>query len=440
MKNKANLNIYDITDASRYSILCAQKEYLANRDMFEDFHDFLNYIKADFEADNFISGREIQEINSIDIKESSCAFDSIMRELSFEEEHRDYRQLNRNLNICGLMIIDEPFVSISKEGKKLVRYDFSGMVPKIEDDDEFKLSPKYMSELARYKNGTVYDAKEYDLVQSEVWQAFRQFESFRGIEDKLIKHLKSERLNPKIIKSMKFYDFIHLIQKSANGTGVRNIRYADGVKRAFVKDFIKKCEQPFVAVMNNIKYNGQNISPFYIKALVSSMKEHGITDIDGIKDDKGNIVTGPSLVVHHKNPIVFHNNQIALGEAALFSGMCLTFEKPYHAKLLHGLDCIYSENGYPKRRGLAFINENTVFYGGPSPLHQIYYNYKNDANENLKYKEIKKYPSPRWVYSDKDTDVFLDEEIVRKNKNKVGTHTMDNVAFVRQRMVRGAKR
>ncbi len=162
---------------------------------------------------------------------------------------------------------------ISKDEKRLVRMDCYG---KIDKRASHELSTMY-SYFRRSENLKPFKRKEYDMASSPSWKVFRQFESFRSIEDKVLDYLVDSKINPDALKVMTVTDYCDVIYKAfatQDEGSASFIEYENSVRARFMKEFMDNKGEEFA---NRLLAKGRD--PRAVASLCNALR-HGHSDVD----------------------------------------------------------------------------------------------------------------------------------------------------------------
>ncbi|MFV0626926.1 MAG: hypothetical protein ACK5N8_06235 [Alphaproteobacteria bacterium] len=317
----------------------------------------------------------------------------------------------------GLICSTKHHGLLTKVEKMIIRADFNGTISAI--TDEKLLSPLYLE----HKNGKkeeTYEYKDYsELSESKAWALFSQFKNFKNLETFVKKHLYSISYPPQKIKKLVVEDFIDIFhQEQLRKSG----RLFLGAKKSFVKDFINKNEPQFKEILRNV-----GVDEKYLKALIVSMKTKGNCGKLTLYDNKGNLIDGPALSVHHKVAVQDASSQDRLAELNLFQNLCLTIDDPYHSKILHRLDKTQiTDEGSVYQQRIEFADKNVIFMGGLSKLHQIYYDYENDERSKRASEKAHQTPKVNIKMNGKPESQIIDsyeQRMKRKGKTPIDLRT-----------------
>lgn len=355
-----------------------------------------------------------------------------------------FDKLDRINHQAGLVLNDVPHYPLSSDEHHIIRMDFYG---KVDARPPHQLSDFYKN-LMKYPLKSKLDISAYDFNDAPCWQLFRQFNSFRNIENNLKEYLWQNKINPDILKVMGVKDFSDLIFKTFQ-TDPDQLKVSftseDSLRNAFVKTFVRENEEEIARIMLE-----DNVDERYVRSLLNMMKRFGVTDVDrmvvtelyftdqildnfkqaGIAvdfkigdkipqeltdtlidhnlgvliqalDKKGNPLKKdryPLFEVHHKYAITESNNFVSLARANYRENYLLV-PSDLHRCVLHAYDKLTASGGKESyRRRLEFIEPNVAFMYGFSKSQQIVYDwrkhpqyqstYVDDAHYRVQYDEV----------------------------------------------------
>ncbi|MDD4556834.1 MAG: hypothetical protein PHE89_05880 [Alphaproteobacteria bacterium] len=298
-----------------------------------------------------------------------------------QKKTKDFNKIGALLKKHDLIYAEEPYFPLNKIEKDIIAADYKGIIRPVDYEN---LSDFYKTYRGKEEKPQ-YELSEYALENSKAWALFAQFKNFKILETCVKRHLQELNIPPQKIKKLvieDFADILHLEQSKQKKPLFL------GQRKSFIKDFIKKNEQAFRLILQDLK-----VDPRYINALVTSMKKNGVCENIVVYNNKGEKIRGPNFSVHHKTPVKDGHSKDYLAEVNLFKNLCLCIDMPYHKRMLHMLDRTnIDDQGNITKTGISFKNEDIVFMAGLSPLHQIYYDYDQDSRTKRAVEKLHQHP------------------------------------------------
>ncbi len=180
---------------------------------------------------------------------------------------------------AGLEIAQNPHYAMSADELHVIRMDCYGCV----DARRPHLLSPYYNHFSKNKLSKPLPPENYNLETAPSWKIFRQFKSFRDIENKLKEYMAHQRLNPEMLKIISVQDFSDIIFNAfkQNAKDKKAI-FAPSKRNQFVKDIAREKGDELSAIMQ-----AQGVDKRYINSLLNAMKHFGITDANRV------IVTEP---------------------------------------------------------------------------------------------------------------------------------------------------
>lgn len=438
----------DTSDEKSYSKDNRKKSY--QHKIAETLEDILNIEKNARESvldniEELYSGNKVREY----------AERYYISEPEAREEIRNI--LISQLKSWKLRCIDKQHYPLPREIKHIIRMDFYGTV---KEPDTKKLSDTYRKR--NPENTQKLTPKDYDLTRSPSWMVFRQFKSFRLLEKIVVANLIEAGITPDQAKRLNPYDysdvlFKHFVKKRRReGVEAHNASIFLGARQRFIKKFIRTHEAAFrnymkmtgvderyteVLVHNmrtkgltgNVEvidktFNEKQIKLFQSRKLIPAttkagdritetnirkIREAGLINEILTKNDKGEIITGPALSVHHKVAVKDCGEKTNFSEVNLFKNLCLMVE-PYH-DIAHSLDKTRENNGGESYVSRIELDEDVIFYGGFNKIFQIYQHF--DVTEKINSDEavLRNYQESHKVF-ETESDLPKKKSSIRKEK------------------------
>ena len=102
---------------------------------------------------------------------------------------------------AGLEVAQYPHYAMSSDELHVIRMDCYGCV----DARRPHLLSPYYNHFFKNKLSKPLPPESYDLDKAPSWKIFRQFDSFRNIEDKLKEYMAHQRLHPEMLKVIRLF-------------------------------------------------------------------------------------------------------------------------------------------------------------------------------------------------------------------------------------------
>lgn len=339
---------------------------------------------------------------------------------------------------AGLLLNEVHHYPLSRDEHHIIRMDFYG---KVDARPEHQLSNFYKN-LIKHPLKTKQNITAYNFDDAPCWKLFRQFNSFRNIEDNLKEYLWQNKIDPNILKIMGVKDFSDLIFKTFQ-TDPDQLKVSfvgdDSRRNAFVKAFVRENEEKIARILLE-----DHVDERYVNSLLNMMKRFGVTDIDKmivteiyftdkildnfkkadmaldytvgekipqeltdmlIDNNLGTLIQAldnngkplktndcPSFQVHHKYAVTESNNFVSLAKANYRENYLLV-SSDLHCWVLHAYDKLSASEGKEQyRRRLEFIEPNVAFMYGFNKDKQIVYDwsknpdYQSTEAEDIQYR------------------------------------------------------
>lgn len=283
------------------------------------------------------------------------------------------------------------FEPLADDEKRIIRMDCYG---KINKRPEHQLSPLYKYFTAP-KNAAAVKFSDYDMKNSPSWRVFRQFESFRSIENKIKGYLYKKQINPDALKVMTVNDYCDVIYNSfkpdSENKAANFIDPQKNLRVRLVKDFMRHCGKQFEQqlikkgndprcaislcnamrrfghtdintlivtetnytprVLTDLERAGYDISDINVGDTISTAFTNRLIDENkgflllarnenGLPLDKSSL---PKLELHHKRAVQFTASSGYLAKANYPHNMLLA-EAMMHRNYYHLFDAVYKQN------------------------------------------------------------------------------------------------
>lgn len=378
------------------------------------------------------------------------------------------------LEYAGLKRQDNISCSISSDEHHIIRMDFYGSVDQRRDH---QLSALY-KKLRKKKLSKPLPLRQYNLDSAPMWALFRQFDSFRKIENSLRAYLAKNRYPTEILKIMSIQDFSDLIhstfKEKDDQLKVTFVR-GDSKRNAFVKDMAFKHEKEIRQILSDY-------DPRYVNSLLLAMQSYGYTSLRNLhiledyftqeilnnikklhiecpdyklgekisadfkefvidnnlgyffaaRDQNGEILDRtkfPSFEVHHKLAVT-ESEQLPCISLSNYRSNFLLVTSEMHALVLHGDDHKVTVNGKQAYFGrMECEDRDLAFMAGFSADTHISHNwrksklYQKMINEDRKYlvsyedcaRELQKNIT-RYLYEEKKQEALDLDAVVQSVK------------------------
>lgn len=392
-------------------------------------YDDITYLQT-FDAlsldDQVKAYRVLKKLSEV---ESKCLAEQKLADISLYK-------LQRINTRAGLGIVERLRYSLTSDELHLIRMDCYGCVSVRRSH----LLSRFYTHFSQKKLLKSLPPESYDLDKAPTWKIFRQFKSFRSIEDALKEFLAHQRYRPEMLEVLGVQDFSDLIfQTFRKSPKDKKAVFAPSSRNEFVKALaIKKGDE-----IENIMKKA-NVDERYIHSLLNAMKLFGITDSSRIiatelyftervlKDlkrakipcdtfqvgdpipqdlhnklmmkDKGLLLvardeTGaildksnfPSFEVHHKIA-VSESGRLGLVASVNYRRNYLLVSSDLHANVLHAYDKILKTNiSETYQRRLEFENSTATFMFGFTKDQQIMFEWPKTREDRKLEAKDKKY-------------------------------------------------
>lgn len=337
---------------------------------------------------------------------------------------------------AGLEVAQYPHYAMSSDELHVIRMDCYGCV----DARRPHLLSPYYNHFFKNKLSKPLSPESYDLDKAPSWKIFRQFDSFRNIEDKLKEYTARQRLNPEMLKVISVQDFSEIIFNAfKKNTKDKKAIFAPSKRNQFVKDIVREKGNELAAIMQS-----QGVDERYINSLLNAMKHFGITDASRVivtepyftkrvltdlkrakipcdeyhigdpvpqalvdelvYADKGYLLAArekngalldktnfPSFEVHHK-VAVSESSRLGYISRVNYRRNFLLVSSKLHTEVLHAFDKLSkTQSAETYQRRLEFIDPGAAFMYGFKPENQILLSWQDTPEDKKIQEEDEKY-------------------------------------------------
>lgn len=228
----------------------------------------------------------------------------------------------------------------SDDKKAIARMAFNGRVDRPLD---FQLSPIVRDMKNKPQNRLNTKPDDYNLLNSSIWNVFKQIPEFAAIEERVKKGLSVLGIPPEKLPELKVQDYCYIINEqmrgSMNGGAVKV--FTESYKARHTKRFINENEEEFRAGMLAMP----GVKKEYVETLIRAMKR-GWTDLTKYKENgrpvwKDEWADQPVINVHHiinvQDSNAMETDDKKWYNVNDYENMCFIVTYPQH-KAMHALE------------------------------------------------------------------------------------------------------